>query len=93
MGTLCTNPRFTGVQEEEEDGRRCGNLPDGTVSKGLRYSNNIIPLMPDDNDEEAIENDALAARETVEREIEEHRRRAAYTKSVFHHAQTDRDTL
>ncbi|RAL67458.1 hypothetical protein DID88_008213 [Monilinia fructigena] len=48
--------------------------------------------MPDDNYEEVIENDALAAREVVEREIEEHRRRAAYTKSVFH-AQTDRDTL
>lgn len=93
MGALCTNPRFMGEQEEDEGGKRRGNLSDENDPKGLSYSNNVIPFIPDDNEEEAMENTALAARETVEREIEEHRRRAAYTKSVFHHAQTDRDTL
>lgn len=96
MGAVCTNPKSMGEQVEAENGRGI-SLPDEnvTVPGDLRYSDsgNGVPLIPDDNDEEEMENDAIAARETVQKEIEDHRRRAAYTKSVFHHAQTDRDTV
>ncbi|KAF7941173.1 hypothetical protein BELL_1146g00030 [Botrytis elliptica] len=96
MGAVCTNPKSMGEQVEEENGR--GNSsPDENenVPGDLRCSDddNGVPLIPDDNDEDEMENDAIAARETVQKEIEDHRRRAAYTKSVFHHAQTDRDTV
>ncbi|PQE16706.1 methyltransferase domain-containing protein [Rutstroemia sp. NJR-2017a BBW] len=40
-----------------------------------------------------MENAAMEAKETVEREIEEHRRHAAYAKSVFRRPQTDQDTV
>ncbi|ESZ93042.1 hypothetical protein SBOR_6563 [Sclerotinia borealis F-4128] len=94
MGALCTNPRSMREQEEEESGGG-GSLSDDNrnVPEELRYSDNGNPLIPDDNDEEEMENDALAARETVQREIEGHKRRAAYTKSVFQHPQTDQDTV
>lgn len=94
MGALCTNHRSMGDQEEEENGGG-GSLPDenGNVAGELRYEDNDILLIPDDNDEEGMENDAIAARETVEREIESHRKRTAFTKSVFHQPQTDQDTV
>ncbi|KAF7864547.1 hypothetical protein EAF04_006679 [Stromatinia cepivora] len=93
MGALCTNLKSTREDSEEENDEG-ESLPDenGNAPEELRHLDNDIPLVPDDNEEE-MEIDALAARETVRGGNEEDRKRTTYTKSVFHHPQTDRDTV
>lgn len=97
MGALCTNHRSGGNTEEGDDGGGAEILLDesANVQENLTGLDSGIPLIPDDNEEEETEIDAsaLAPRETVQREIDDNRRRSAYTKSVYHHAQTDRDTV
>jgi hypothetical protein len=95
MGDYCANiSEHMGEQIRREDGGGMvmgngGSLPE----QDEPHLDPGFPLVPDDDDDEDMENAAMEAKETVEREIEEHRRHAAYAKSVFRRPQTDQDTV
>jgi hypothetical protein len=96
MGDYCANiSKHMGEQIGREDGG--GMVENGNGGCLPEQDENHLdpgfPLVPDDDDDEDMENSAIEAKETVEREIEEHRRHAAYAKSVFRRPQTDQDTV
>ncbi|KAM3080970.1 hypothetical protein ACMFMG_004929 [Clarireedia jacksonii] len=94
VGDYCANiSRLMGEQIGCEDGGAMMGNGGYLLGQDGNHPYSGFPLVPDDDDDEEMENAAAEARETMEREMEEHRRYSAYTKSVFRRPQTDQDTV